>query len=506
MYEVNNIQTRKYFSKLTTKFTMKLFTKTSLIIRKLFFISLFAFSFSPASIGQGTVLAPGDIMILQLDEDEQGVTTDNFIFVTFVDLVAGTTIYFTDCGVFPNTGTFIDLTAEPGYTTCPEGAAKFVAASAIDAGSMFQFNGDSSGPQFSDFSDALITGSKIDFFTAGDQAIVFQDTDGAGGQDPSQNPTFIFILNADAGNFTFNPAPYYTTPAHGGQANDDSGTSVPTGLTAVNSPVGSATAMAVGEGSAEIDNVVFKGSEVFPLVGPSLAEKILEAKIAILAPLLTSNEDDESDGLNWFGESNTSQNDPHDIMYFAFEAFLVNLGNLLPVELTSFIGRPKVKTIDLHWVTASETNNDYFKIEKSTNGIDFNELTKIDGRGTTTLESKYNWSDQSPNDGLNYYRLLQVDFNGDKSYSDIIVIEFEADRSQIQVYPNPTIQELNINLPENWDDETSIVIYDFYGNLINSFTVSSGSLTFPVDNIPAGWYRLSATNKSKVLNSSFVKK
>ena len=64
---------------------------------------------------------------------------------------------------------------------------------------------------------------------------------------------------------------------------------------------------------------------------------------------------------------------------------------------------------------------------------------------------------------------------------------------------------MNINLPENWDNETSIVIYDSYGKLINSFTSSIGSLTYAVDNIPAGLYRLLANNKSKVLDTSFVK-
>ncbi|MFK8008831.1 MAG: T9SS type A sorting domain-containing protein [Saprospiraceae bacterium] len=485
---------------------MIFFTTTTLFIKRLFFILFLTYSF--ASFGQGTVLVPGDIMVLQIDEDEQGLSAaDNFIFITFVDLVAGTTIYFTDCGVFPGTGTFVDLTAEPSYTTCPEGATRFVAPSAIAAGSIFQFSGDSNpvGSPFSDFTDALIVGPKIDFFTAGDQAIVFQDTDGAGGLDPSQNPTFIFILNADAGNFTFNPAPFYTSPS-GGQQNDGSGTSVPTGLTASNSPAGSATAMAVGEGSAEIDNVIFNGTDVVPFRGATTAEKILNAKIAILEPNPGPLGNDESNGLNWFGESNTGQNDPDDMQYFLFEASLINATNTLPVELTSFIGRPKVKTIDLQWVTASEINNDYFKVEKSTNGIDFKELNKIDGRGTTTLETKYNWTDQSPNNGLNYYRLLQVDFNGDKYYSDIIVVEFEADRSEIQVYPNPAIKELNINFPENWENETSIVIYDFYGKIINSFTSSSGSLTVPVDNMPAGFYRLSATNNNKILNASFVKK
>lgn len=482
------------------------FKTTTLITRRIPLILLLVSSFF-FSFGQGTVLAPGDVMILQLDEDERpnpAEEEDNFIFITFVDLVVGTTIYFTDCGVFPGTGTFTD-SGVAGYPSCPEGAVKFVATSAVDAGTIFQYTRNVASTLFSDHTDALITGT-LDFYTAGDQAIVFQDTDGNGPLEPSANPTFIFALNADAGNFTFNPSPHYASPS-GGQQNDGSGTSVPTGLTASNSPAGSATAMAVGEGSAEIDNVVFDGTDVVPFRGATFAEKVLNAKIAIVKPRVPiTGATDESNGQHWFGESNTSQGDADDILYFQYESQLVNATNTLPVELTSFTGRPKVKTIDLLWKTASETNNDYFKVEKSTNGIDFKEMTEIDGRGTTTLETQYNWTDESPNDGLNYYRLLQVDFDGSKSYSDIIVIEFEADRSEIQIFPNPTIKELNINLPENWDDKTSIVIYDFYGNMINSFSISSGSLTFPVDNYPAGFYRLLAINKSKILNTSFVKK
>ena len=469
---------------------MNFFTTTTLIIKRLSFLFLLTFSFSLTSSAQGTTLTPGDIMVLQIDEGTGASVGegDKFIFVSFVDLVAGTTIYFTDCGVFLN-GSFTDLSTDPAYTSCPEGATKFVAASAIEAGSIFQYGG-AVDPQFSSHTDALITGSAIDFTYSGDQVIVFQDTDGAGGSDPSANPSFVFILNANDGNFTSNPSP---------SLGDDSGTSVPVGLNKFNAPVGSATAMAVGTGDGEFDNTVFDGTGLIPFSGATLAEKIQNAKIAILA---SPGVETESNGLNWHGVNNLNDNP---FPYFNYEASLLNALNILPVELTSFDGRPKVKTIDLQWITASEINNDYFTVEKSTNGIDFNELADINGRGTTTLQSFYNWADQFPNDGLNYYRLLQVDFNGEKSYSDIIAIEFKADREEIQLYPNPTVREVNINLPENWEGETTVVIYDFYGNMINSFNVSSGSLTFPVDNIPTGFYRLSATNKSKMLNTSFVK-
>ncbi len=501
-------------------------TTTTHIIRRLIYIFLLIFNFSFVSSGQ-TDLVPGDIMVLQIDEAEvTGI--DSFIFVTFVDLTAGTKIYFTDCGVFPGSRKFTEPAVTTNgsgvdeYPSCPEGAVKFEVptGTTVEAGTIVQYLDGTTDTRFSVHNDALITGT-LDFYTKGDQVVVFQQGDGT--SFPSEDPDFIFILNADAGLFSLDPnqtnrnhSPYYLTPAPlSPQENELSGTSIPLGL---NEPTSdqdpTATALAVGEGTAEIDNVIFNGtgellwiSGTPPAPGPPIIPftNVLEAKTAILRLRTGSLANDESKGYNWLGESNTGGGDPEDAKYVECAALLNSASSILPVELTSFIGRPKIKTIDLLWVTASETDNDYFAIEKSSNGVDFEEITQVDGRGTTTSLNNYNWTDQSPNDGMNYYRLRQVDYNGDKSYSKIIVIEFQADRSEIQIYPNPTNKELNINLPENWDDETSIVIYDSYGKLIKSFTSSSGSLTVPVDNIPVGYYRLLAMNKSRILNTSFVR-
>lgn len=468
---------------------MNNFTINILLTRRFSSILVLAFGLSFTSLGQTpTILAPGDIMVLQIDEGNIGA--DRFLFVTFVDLSVGTTIYFTDCGVFP-AGSFTDVSNHPNYTSCPEGATKFVVSSPAEAGTIFQYiGGQSGGTQFSPHTDNLITGS-IDFTYNGDQVIVFQDAANPGGSaQPSANPAFIFALNGNDGNFNSTPLP---------SSADQSGTSVPSLLNTMNSPAGSATALAVGTGNGEFDNIVFNGTGLIPFMGSTLAEKITNAKIAILA---TPGATNQSNGMNWLGEDNTSTNP----LYADYENLLINSVNILPVELTSFQARPKVKSIDLQWVTASETNNDYFAVEKSTNGIDFEELTEIDGKGTTILESYYNWIDRSPNNGLNYYRLLQVDFDGVKSYSNILAIEFKSDRDKIQLYPNPVILEVNINLPENWKGESLIILHDFYGRLINSFTVSSGSVTFPVDNIPSGFYRISATNNSKNLNTTFIKR
>lgn len=97
----------------------------------------------------------------------------------------------------------------------------------------------------------------------------------------------------------------------------------------------------------------------------------------------------------------------------------------LPVELTSFSGEynPKDKTNDLKWSTASEINNDYFLIERRTEEGLFETVGRVEGNGSTQLQSTYAFKDDRIKSVFNYYRLKQVDFDGKFEYSDIITVK-----------------------------------------------------------------------------------
>ena len=94
---------------------------------------------------------------------------------------------------------------------------------------------------------------------------------------------------------------------------------------------------------------------------------------------------------------------------------------ILPIELISFTGKYKRDVIELYWQTASEVNNDYFEIYKSTN-LDFSRIGKVPGAGNSNSVLFYNFVDDNPIYGNNYYRLIQVDFDGHSSQSDIISV------------------------------------------------------------------------------------
>lgn len=94
-------------------------------------------------------------------------------------------------------------------------------------------------------------------------------------------------------------------------------------------------------------------------------------------------------------------------------------GSALPIELIYFNATPNQKTVDLTWATASELNNDFFTVERSIDGLTWEQILTVNGAGTTNQRTNYRDIDTRPAAGLSYYRLKQTDFDGKWSYSNI---------------------------------------------------------------------------------------
>ncbi len=108
----------------------------------------------------------------------------------------------------------------------------------------------------------------------------------------------------------------------------------------------------------------------------------------------------------------------------------------LPVTLTSFTADNNRNSIDLKWTTASESNNDYFSIEKSDDGKEFVEIGFVKGSGNSTSTKKYSYTDFNPKFPHNFYRLRQVDFDGQFDYSKVVLVK-RAKQSKLLLFPNP---------------------------------------------------------------------
>ena len=221
----------------------------------LYFLAALPMFLLTNSVFAQTVLAPGDIVVIQL----QGDDPDTFAFVTFVDIAAGTGIYFTDCGVDGTTSQFRS-------PNCTEGARKYTApAGGLDAGDIIRYEG--GGTDFTTYSDTRITGNFL-LSTGGDQVVVFQDaTSASGGGNAADNPSFLYILHSASTLFVGDPA-------------DSNQTTLPSSLTSPQH------ALALGNGPGaddEFDNVIYNGTYDFSGFATT-AEAVAAAKAAFQNP------------------------------------------------------------------------------------------------------------------------------------------------------------------------------------------------------------------------------
>ncbi|MGD1847288.1 MAG: T9SS type A sorting domain-containing protein [Salibacteraceae bacterium] len=114
-------------------------------------------------------------------------------------------------------------------------------------------------------------------------------------------------------------------------------------------------------------------------------------------------------------------------------------GGPLPVELLSFVAVLEGDIVSLMWLTASEINNDFFEVEKSVDGQNWEPVALVPGAGNSNKVLQYNAIDAAPYQGLTYYRLIQTDYDGTQSISPTRVINLEEEANiPLLVYPNPT--------------------------------------------------------------------
>ncbi|MFH2143330.1 MAG: hypothetical protein ABIJ97_12975 [Bacteroidota bacterium] len=162
----------------------------------------------------------------------------------------------------------------------------------------------------------------------------------------------------------------------------------------------------------------------------------------------------------------------------------------LPVELISFTGYLEDNVVKLVWSTASEINNDFFQVEKSQNGFDYNILSIVKGNGTTNSINNYTAFDDIPAKGTTYYRLKQIDFDGKFEYSDLISVNYQGDllaECKFKIAPNPCIGICNVLLEDCLsadNNEITFFIYDAFGNSVlasSPKTISQGEAKFSFD-------------------------
>lgn len=117
----------------------------------------------------------------------------------------------------------------------------------------------------------------------------------------------------------------------------------------------------------------------------------------------------------------------------------------LPIQLLSFNGYRNNKSNELFWVTASEVDNNYFTLQRSTDATNFTDIATFKGAGSSSSTHKYEFEDNTATGNYNYYRLKQTDYNGAFSLSSIILLRSQESQN-LKLFPNPAQNELSIDL------------------------------------------------------------
>ncbi len=178
------------------------------------------------------------------------------------------------------------------------------------------------------------------------------------------------------------------------------------------------------------------------------------------------------------------------------------LNTPLPIELISFDGKANGSENILNWTTGSEINNDYFTVLRSKNGIDFESIGSVDGSGNSTNTMNYNFVDEQPYNGYNYYQLQQTDFDGQSALSRIVSILNSSSRNNpIVISPNPVRDFVEIS---NYDSNT-IQYIELINTLGEVFFRTQNQQLINVSSLPAGTYSLRISIADNIYLTKFIK-
>ena len=166
----------------------------------------------------------------------------------------------------------------------------------------------------------------------------------------------------------------------------------------------------------------------------------------------------------------------------------------LPVQLTRFTARPQGKYAELSWATASEQDNEYFSVERSADGRRWQELGRVAGHGTTTLPQQYAYLDKAPLPGLSYYRLKQVDFDGQYEYHGPVSLRWDEAGGGMAAFPNPASERLYVRLPQE-APEGRLRLLNALGQEVGTWPARAGAEGLPLEGLAPGLYLLLWTSE-----------
>ncbi len=164
-------------------------------------------------------------------------------------------------------------------------------------------------------------------------------------------------------------------------------------------------------------------------------------------------------------------------------------GGPMPVKLLFFNAKANGNIVNLSWATATEENFDYFALERSVDGVEFIEISQIQGMGDSFKRVDYSFEDEFPLMGRSYYRLRSVDFDGYTEIFDYAMVITEGLVEDFNVFPNPISNgQFSIQTNFNLDSETHLVIYNSTGGVEREYILNNWLGNYQINGLRPGSY------------------
>jgi hypothetical protein len=178
----------------------------------------------------------------------------------------------------------------------------------------------------------------------------------------------------------------------------------------------------------------------------------------------------------------------------------------LPVHFSAFDAYADKCNVQLNWNTAMEINNDYFIAERSHDGRMFTEVGRVQGAGNSSEIQHYSYADEHPEDGLNYYRIQQVDRDGKHTATSVkqVYVHCSGDEA-IKVFPTVSNNTVNVLLPKRYENATVTVLTTLGQKVIVPMENTNGSYRINIAPLAAAMYVIRVQKGGEVNSFKIIK-
>lgn len=187
-----------------------------------------------------------------------------------------------------------------------------------------------------------------------------------------------------------------------------------------------------------------------------------------------------------------------------FTTTIVVQNTPLPVQFHSFSAKAEGCDVKLDWVTTNEVNNAYFNVERSADGTSFESVAKVNANMNNTDRATYSYVDKAPSNGINFYRISQIDLDGKNYTTNIVSAKGNCNVvSPIELFPNPATEVVKV---KGLSGTNTVRLFNILGQQIMEETTTADVYPVKVSRLASGTYQVQVTKGGKtIFNGKFVK-